>query len=482
MGTIKIGKIVSGLGWTFGERILAQGVSFVVSIVLARILAPSEFGIISLILIFINISNVFVSNGFGESLIQKKNADIDDYSTVFWCSFFVSFALVGIIWICAPVISNFYDTPNLTWPLRILSLKLILASINSIQQAYISKRLMFRKMFFATLFGTIVSAFGGIALAYLGFGVWALVAQYLINSTIDTVALLITIPWRPQLVFSVQAAKQLISYGWKITGAALINELYSQIRSLVIGKVYSTVDLAYYNRGNIFPQVIMTNINTAVNKVFFPVMANVNDDKSQLKKIARSAIIGTALITFPLMTFLIVAADKIILLLLTEKWMFSIPFMRTLCLFWIVQPVQTVNWQILKATGRSDLCLKLEIIKKIIGVGLVISTMMISVQALAWSNVAFAMISMIVNMIPNRKLINYSIFEQILDLLPITLLSFGTAGIAWLISFISLPLIISISLEAVVCFGVYGIVLTGYLKIKQPSLMNNIISKIIRGK
>lgn len=482
MGSTKIGKIVSGLGWTFGERILAQGVSFLVSIVLARILAPSEFGIISLILIFINISNVFVSNGFGESLIQKKNANIKDYSTVFWCSFFVSLVLVGIIWICAPIISDFYDNPYLIWPLRILSLKLILASINSIQQAYISKHLMFRKMFFATLLGTIVSAFGGIALAYLGFGVWALVAQYLINSTIDTLALLVTVPWRPKLTFSMQSAKKLIGYGWKITGAALINELYVQSRSLIIGKVYSTVDLAFYNKGNMFPQVIMTNINTAVNKVFFPVMVNTNDDKTQLKRIARNAITGIALITFPLMTFLMVAADKIILLLLTEKWAFSIPFMRTLCLFWIVQPVQTANWQVLKASGRSDLCLKLEIIKKVIGVGLVLSTMMISVQALAWSNVAFALISMVVNMIPNRKLINYSIFEQILDLLPIILLSFGTAGIAWCISFISMPLIVSIILEAVVCFGVYGLIVVGYLKIKNPSLINNIISKIKRGK
>ena len=182
------------------------------------------------------------------------------------------------------------------------------------------------------------------------------------------------------------------------------------------------------------------------------------------------------------MTFLMVAADKIILLLLTEKWAFSIPFMRILCLFWIVQPVQTANWQVLKASGRSDLCLKLEIIKKVIGVGLVLSTMMISVQALAWSNVAFALISMVVNMIPNRKLINYSIFEQILDLLPIILLSFGTAGIAWCISFISMPLIVSIILEAVVCFGVYGLIVLGYLKIKNPSLINNIISKIKRGK
>ena len=463
-------KIASGLSWSFGERILAQGVSFLVSIVLARLLAPEEFGIISLIMIFINIANVFVLNGFGESLIQKKDADVTDFSTVFWCSISLSVCLVIIIWICAPAISLFYDNNELVWPLRILSLKLVLASFNSIQQAYISKNLMFKKMFFATLVGTVASAFTGIAMAYLGFGVWALVAQYLTNSTIDTLTLFIIIDWKPRKIFSKKSAKNLVGYGWKITGAALINELYTQLRSLVIGKVYSTTDLAFYNRGNMFPQVIMTNINAAVTKVFFPVMSNYSNDRNHLREFSRKSIKGTALVTFPIMAYLIVAADKIIPFLLTEKWAFSIPYMRILCLYWIVQPLQTTNWQVLKSVGRSDLCLKLEVIKKTIGIGLVVLTMSISIKALAWSNALFAFISMLINMIPNHKLINYSIKDQFVDLFPIILLTAFSAGLASMVSLVKCSDIIAILAEAFICFGIYGLVLL--IKLRNRAYYN----------
>lgn len=471
-------KIVGGLGWSFGERILAQGVSFLISIVLARILAPDQFGVISLILVFINIANVFVANGFGESLIQKKDADKTDFSTVFWCSFTLSVVLVAIIWLGAPYVGAFYDKPELIMPMRILSFKLILASLNTIQQAYISKHLLFRKMFFATLIGTLISAFVGIGMAYAGFGVWALVAQYLTNSTIDTVALTFLVKWRPEKIFSTHAAKRLIGYSWEITGAALINELYAQIRSLIIGKVYSTADLAYYNKGNIFPQVIMTNINAAVNKVFFPVMSNYGDNREGLKQFTRKSLKGTALATFPLMAFLIASADKLIPFLLTEKWNFSIPYLRILCLFWIVQPIQTTNWQVLKASGRSDLCLKLEILKKTIGIVLVASTMFISVTALAWSSAAFAFISMIINMIPNKKIISYSITEQFMDLLPIIGMTIAATALAWCMTFINVHYLVSIIIEFVICFGTYACMAFLYLKKQEPEVLSVVLHKI----
>lgn len=471
-------KIVGGLSWSFGERILAQGVSFLVSIVLARILAPEEFGIVSLIIVFINIANVFVANGFGESLIQKKDADKTDFSTVFWCGFILSIILVIIIWFGAPYVGAFYDKPELIMPMRILSFKLILASLNTIQQAYISKHLLFRKMFFATLIGTVISAFVGIGMAYAGLGVWALVGQYLTNSTIDTIALAFLVKWRPEKIFSTKAAKRLIGYSWKITGAALINELYAQIRSLIIGKVYSTSDLAYYNKGNIFPQVIMTNINAAVNKVFFPVMSNYGDNKDELKQFTRKSLKGTALVTFPLIAFLIASADKLIPFLLTEKWNYSIPYLRILCLYWIVQPIQTTNWQVLKASGRSDLCLKLEIIKKAIGIVLVLSTMFISVNALAWSSALFALISTIINMIPNKTIIHYSLFDQFKDLLPIIIITLVSIVCGWSSCLVPLNNILSLMLCFLICFGIY-IVLGSFLLFKtEPELFSKIKRRI----
>ena len=471
--------VIGGLSWSFAERICAQGVSFIVSVVLARLLAPEQFGTISLILVFINIANVFVSYGFGESLIQKTNSDETDFSTVFWCSFLFSIILSIIIWLIAPVAGNFYNTPDIVWPMRVLGFKVILASANSIQMAYISKHLMFKKMFYATFVGTAISAFVGIICAYLGFGVWALVAQYMSNSIIDTIALFIVIDWRPRFVFSVESAKKLIGYGWKITGASLINTIYAQIRSIIIGKIYSTADLAYYTKADKFPSLIMTNLNTAINKVFFPVMSKYNSNRQELKHVTIKALKGTAAVTFPIMGFLVLSADKVIPFLLTEKWNHAIPYMRILCLFWLLQPIQTANWQVLKASGRSDLCLKLEVVKKIIGIGLVLATMNISVIALAWSSVAFAVISTTINMIPNRKIIDYSVFEQIIDIFPYLCISFIACILAYPVSYINLPYFLAIVMEAVIVFVVYAVLL-GLFQFKSLRTAYSEIKKFIK--
>ena len=433
-GTVK--KIASGLSWSFGERILAQGVTFIVSIILARILAPEEYGIIALILVFINLANVFVTNGFGEALIQKKDADESDFSTVFWCTLFFSCVLYGILFTTAPFIGELYNNPELVILLRVLALKIPLSSVNTIQHAYVSRRLEFRKFFFSTLGGTVTSGMVGIIMAYLGFGVWALVAQYLVNSTIDTLILLFTVKWRPHLIFKKKSAAKLMSYAWKVTGAAFINELYTQVRSLIIGRVYSSADLAYYNRGNQFPQLFITNIVNSINSVFFPIMSKMQDDLVELKSLARRALKVSALIIFPLMTGLIGVAKTLVLLLLTEKWLPCVPFLQILCLYYMVQPMQSINWQLMKAVGRSDLCLKLEIIKKVIGFGLIFATMFISVKALAWSTALFAFISMIINMIPNRKLVGYKMSEQIKDIIPYLILSTCMGITVWVISFV----------------------------------------------
>lgn len=452
-------KIISGLSWSFGERILAQGVSFLVSIILARILSPNEFGLIAIIMVFINIANVFVSNGFGESLVQKKDSDKYDFTTIFWCGFTFSIVLMAIIWLLSPMISEFYHSDALIWPLRILSIKLVLASLNSIQHAYIEKHMMFKQMFFSTLIGTVFSAVVGIGLALKGAGIWALIFQYLSNSAIDTIALSFIINWKPFFYFSKERAKKLVSFSWKVTASALVNEVYAQLRLIIIGRRYSSADLAYYNKGNSFPQLIMTNVNVAVNKVFFPAMSNINDNIDYLKKVTRKAVTGTALVTFPFMIYLFVAADKIIPLLLTEKWMESVDYLRILCFLWMFQPVQSAHWQVIKAVGRSDICLKLEIMKKTIGIVLVISTMFISVRALAYSAVAFAVISMIINMVPSRNLIGYTFLEQIIDILPCIVASFVSAIFTSIISLNIKGYLFGAIVDAFVSFSLYGFVL-----------------------
>lgn len=352
-------KVLAGLFWTFGERILAQGVSFILSIILARILLPSEYGIIAMVMVFINIANVFTSTGFGEALVQKKDADELDFSTVFFCTLSLSIVIYIILFIGAPYIAEFYHTKEIILVLRILSIKIVLSSIATVQHAYVQKKMIFKKFFFSTLGGTVISGILGIVLAYSGFGVWALVFQYLTNTIIDILVLLKTVPWHPRLIFSVERAKQLMDFGWKLVFSNLINVVYNESRSLIIGRSYSSADLAYYNKGNQIPSLAITNIDTAIGNVVFPAMSAA-EDKERLKAIGRRAMKTTSYIIFPIMIGLIVVSRPLILLLLTDKWSNSIFYMQILCLYWMTQPIQTTNWQIIKAIGRSDLCLSLK--------------------------------------------------------------------------------------------------------------------------
>ncbi|MCD8013365.1 MAG: lipopolysaccharide biosynthesis protein [Lachnospiraceae bacterium] len=408
-------KIATGLFWTFSERIFAQGVSFVVSIILARVMMPSDYGAVSMIMVFISLANVLVANGLGESLIQKKDSNEEDFSTIFFCSIFLSIILYVILFVAAPIISNFYQM-DLTWLLRVLALKIPLAAINSIQSAYISKHMIFKKMFWGTSIGTFISGIVGVTLAISGAGSWALVAQYLTNSAIDVIVLWVILPLKIKPCFSYASAKELFPYGMKIMFSSLINTGFTEVRSLVIGKVYTSADLAYYQKGNQFPALVINNVDTAIGKVFFPAMSSVNDEKNRLKEMARTSIRMTSFIIFPIMFGLAAVGENLILVLLTEKWRDSVIFLQLACIFYATQPIQTADWQILKALGRADLCVKLEVLKKTIAIALLAVSAFISVEAVAVCTVITAVISTIINMIPASRLVGYSIRDHIRDI------------------------------------------------------------------
>ncbi len=474
-------KVMTGLFWTFGERIVAQGVSFIVSIILARILMPEEYGVVAILLVFINLANVFVANGFGESLVRKSNANATDFSTVFYCSFAVSWVLYFILFFSAPAIASFYSQGSLTSLLRILALQIPFSSICTIQQAYVSKHMIFKKFFFSTFGGTLISGMIGIAMAYAGCGAWSLVAQYLINTVINAIILFFIVPWRPQLLFKVQSAKELIGYGWKLTASSFINELYAELRSLIIGRMYSSQDLAYYNRGNQFPSLIITNVDTAIGKVVFPAMVKVADEAEHLKSASKRAMKTTSYIIFPLMIGLFVVAEPLIDVLLTNKWSFCVPFIQCSCIYYMCQPIQTTNWQIIKAVGRSDLCLKLEVVKKIIGVAIIIGSMYFGVFAIAFGNALFGIISMIINILPNKKLIGYSAFEQVKDLIPSLLLSLFMGGVIYLISYLQLNSLITLLLQIFCGCAIY-ILGSIVFKIESFKYITGILLSLIKRK
>lgn len=474
-------QVISGLFWKFGERIIAQGVSFVISVILARLLMPEQYGVIALILIFINIANVFVTNGLGESLIQKQDSGDTEFSTMFYCSLAISGVLYMMIFIFAPFIASFYDNEELIILIRILVLQLPLSAIKTIQHAYVSKHMMFRKFFFSTLGGTLISGTIGVIMAYQGCGVWALAEQYLVNSAIDMLVLFFTVPWRPKLMFDMQSAKILFAYGWKLMLSQLINTLYNELRSLIIGKTYSSADLAYYNRGNHFPSLIITNINTAISNVLFPAMSKVNNSIADVKNMTRRSMKVSSYIIFPLMAGIIAAAEPMVRVLLTEKWIFCVPFLRLCCIYWAFQPLQTANVQAIKAVGRSDICLKLEVIKKLIGFALLFASVPFGVFAIVISNTVYGGISMLINIRPNKKLIDYGYKEQFADIVPSFLLSAFMGGAVYAIGFIPTDAVIVLVIQIISGIALY-IAGSYYFKIDSFVFLAGSIKKGKRAK
>ena len=475
------GIIVSGLLWKFAERMAAQGVSFVVSVILARLLLPADYGMVALVLIFVNLANVFVSTGFSTALIQKSDADDTDYSTMLYCSFAVALIMYVILFFTAPLIESFFTQAGLAKVIRVLSLILIVNAFKSIQHAYVSSNMLFKRFFYSTLGGTVVSAVIGIIMAYHGFGVWALVAQNMINSTIDTIILYITVEWRPKLLFSLKKARSLMLYGWNITLGQLLSTGYNQIRSLVVGKIYTSADLAFYNKGEQIPQLITTNIDASVSSVLFPALSNENDDIQRVKALTRNAISTSSYVLFPIMFGLAAVAEPFVRLLLTEKWMFCVPYMRMACIAYAFIPVNSTNLQAIKALGRSDLFLKIEIVKKSLGILFVIVTMFHSVFAIALSNVFINIIAIFINSYPNKKLMKYGVREQFLDINPYLIASVVMAAVVYMITLLNLGDLITLIIQ-VIAGGVIYFVISRIFEFEQYFMMIDVLKKLISNK
>ena len=448
-------SVIKNFLWRFAERCSAQMVSLVVSIVLARLLAPEDYGVIALVTVFTTIMQVFVDSGLGTALIQKKNADDLDFSSVFYFNFAVCLVLYAVMFAAAPFISRFYNNAALTPLVRVISLTIVISGVKGIQQSYVSRNMLFKRFFYATLGGTIFSAFLGIGLAYAGFGVWALVAQQLSNAAIDTLILWLTVPWRPKKMFSWDRLKGLLSYGWKLLASGLLDRVYSSLRSLIIGKMYSPADLAFYERGNQFPDVIITNINTSIDSVLLPTMASSQDDRATVKSMTRRAIKTSTYIMAPLMMGLAFCAEPIVRLVLTEKWLPCVPFLRIFCITYMFYPIHTANLNAIKALGRSDLFFKLEIVKKIVGLTILLSVMWFGVMAMAYSLLLSSVLSQIINTWPNRKLLDYSYPDQLKDILPSILLAVGMGICVWLVSLLHLSDVITLLLQIPLGAAIY---------------------------
>lgn len=459
-------NIVTGFLWSYAERCGAQVVTFLVSIILARLLSPDDYGTIAIVTVFTTILQVFVDSGLGTALVQKKDADEIDFSSVFYFNVVTCIVLYVGIFLAAPYIAAFYNDNSLTAVVRVIGLTIVISGVKNIQQAYVSRNMLFKRFFFATLGGTIFSAFLGIGMAFCGFGVWALVAQQISNPAIDTLILWITVKWRPERAFSWTRLRSLLGYGSGLLVSSLVSTTYNNARNLIIGKLYSTADLAYYNQGEKFPKLIVGNINTSIDNVLLPSLSAEQENRLRVKNMTRRAMKISVYIMAPIMMGIAFCAEPIVRLVLTDKWIMCVPYLRIFCITYMVYPIHTANLSAIKAMGRSDLYLKMEICKKVVDILLLLVTMNISVSAMAYSLLISSVWGQIVNAWPNRKLLDYPYYEQLRDILPSILLSLCMGGCIFFLPRLGWNYILTLMVQIVVG-GVFYLTLSYALKMEE---------------
>lgn len=427
-------SIGGGLAWKLCERFGVAAVQFILQVVLARILAPELYGVLAIMIVFTTLATVFVQNGFNTALIQNKDVMEEDYSSVLWVSLAIAVVLYGIIYLCAPLIGDFYHMPDIVWPLRVLALMLIPGALNSVQLAKVSRDMDFKKVFYSNIGGIVISGVVGIIIAYLDGGLWALVIQTLLNIVVVCIVMRFTVKLKIRFVCNWSRIKILFSYGWKLLVSSLLNTLYQELRSLVIGKKYDSGTLGFYSRGKQFPQFINSIVNSSVQSVLLPAMSMKQDDSAQVKRMMRNAVSISAYVMFPVMAGLAAVATPVVTLLLTEKWLPCVPYMQLYCFSFAFYPVHSCNLQAINAIGRSDIFLKLEIIKKVYGIILLAIAVIYfdSPIAIASTGLISTWISWLVNAYPNKKLIGYSYKEQIQDVFPSFFLALVMAALVYL--------------------------------------------------
>lgn len=411
-------KVITSLFWKLSQTISTQVISFGLTMILARLLSPSDYGIIGLITIYINISTIFITGGFGNSLIRKKDIDDEDLSSVFYIYLVFSAFFYAVLFFMAPFIARFYGKPILVPILRVLGINLFPGSINSIQQALVARRLMFKMFFWRSITALTISGAVGLTMAYLGYGVWSLVGMQCTSAFVGAFVLWFTVKWRPKLVFSMSKARELFSYGYKLLISNLVTTVYNSLYGLIIGKIYDTTTLGYYTRGQQFPTLIMGSVDGTISSIMLPTLSAMQDDKTRLKATMRKAISGSSFLLNPLMIGLAVIAEPLVSVLLGEKWIPCVPFLQMSCFAYIFWPMQTTNVKGLQALGRSDLFLKLGFIKRAVGITLLLISIKFGVHAMMMANVMTQIIGCFIHAKPNKKLLRYGIREQVMDILP----------------------------------------------------------------
>lgn len=467
--------VFSNFIWRFLERFGAKGVSLVVSVILARMLEPAVYGTLSIMLVLTSAMQLLVDSGLGNALIQKLDADNRDFSSVFYFNlFFCTMLYFALFWIAVPI-SKVYNDAEMIPMIRVLGVVVVISGVKNVQQAYVSKKMLFRKFFFSTLGGTIVSAIVGIVMAYLDYGIWALIVQYLLNAIVDTLILWISVDWRPSLFFSFTRLKSLLNFAWKWLASAIIYKVYLSARSLIIGKRYSTESLAYYEESNKYASFFSSNIGDSINSVLFPAMASVQNDREEVKKIARRSIKISFFVISPILIGFACLAEDFVKLVLTAKWLPIVPYLRIFCVTFVFYPVHTINLNIIKSLGESGMILKLEIIKAAISIAFLVATINHGVLVVAYGALVMDFVGQVANAYPNKKLLDYGYFDQIKDYFPIVFTSILMGMIIFPIRYIPIHTFWVLLIQIVVGIVVYFWI-SKLLHIDSAEYLKNLLS------
>ena len=450
-------KTISSLVWKMVEKFGRAFIEIVVQIVMARLLAPEQFGALAIVLVFVNFGNVIVQSGLNTALVQNPKVNNADCSTVFWISFGISIMLFCVIFITAPLIASYYSMPDLLWPLRVIALILLINSFNSIQVSIVQRELEFKKIFRATMASVVISGCVGLSIAYIGGGLWALVAQQLFYQITNCIVLAFQVRWRPRLIFSRTRARELYSFGWKLLISGLIDQGYQSLSDLVIGKQFSAASLGLVSQGKKYPQAIGSMLDGAIQPVMLSAVAHVQDDLVYVKRLVRRALKTSSYLIVPCMALFAVVAEPVVKLLLGEQWLPAVPFLQMYCFVYALLPIHSSNLQALNGMGRSDLFLKLELIKKAYGIAFILIGAFVfqNVYILVGSYILSGVLSTFVNAWPNRKVISYSYLEQVRDICPAFLLAAASTALAIPVGMLGLPDISTVLLQAAVMAAAY---------------------------
>lgn len=448
-------KTISGFFWQFGQKVLSQGVGFIVSLVLARLLMPKDFGVVAMTSIFFSIANCLANSGLGTSLIQQKDNDELDYNTVFYTGLVLSLIMYLILFFTAPLISQLYHNEQVCPVLRVIGISLLFTPINSVQNAAVSRNLDFKKFFYVGFANTLVSGTIGVFMALKGYGIWALVIPDLFSGAFSVILMNHLIGWKPKLQFSFARLRRLYSFGLNLTLADLIGTIFNEAKGLVIGIKYKPSDLAFYNRGESLPALVYGNISYTMNGVLFPALSKLQDSKEAVRNGIRRSIMLCSFIIAPCVFGIAACSKNIILILFSEKWLPAVPYMQALSFGYLFTILSTNNLEAIKAVGRTDITLKLEFFKKPIWALIILLTIQISPLALAIGNTSYGIVSTIVNSFPNKRLIGYKLTHQLKDMYPPILLSCIMGVIVYFINYIPLSIYILLPLQILAGAAIY---------------------------